>query len=55
MLRARREAAGISGAPQLTEEEKTAIVHEESQIRYDLHLLKQWETAVPYMETADLT
>ena len=45
-----RQAASLGGVNKLTPAEDKKLTAEESQIRYDRNMLKQWEIAVPVME-----
>jgi hypothetical protein len=45
-----QQAAHLGGAHKLTPAEEKKLNSEDVQIRYDINMLKQWDTAVPVME-----
>lgn len=45
-----RQAASLGGTNKLTPAEDKKLTAEESQVRYDKNMLKQWDTAVPVMD-----
>ena len=45
-----QQVTRLGGANKLTPAEEKKLNSEDGQIRYDINMLKQWDTAVPVME-----